>query len=91
MESVVQWCAERDITVEPYGVDISEPLVELARRRLPRWRDRIWVGNALKWIPPAGARFDVVHAQFDCVPDTARRPRPAPARGRGCSRAGASW
>ncbi len=34
MESVVQWCAERDITVEPYGVDISEPLVELARRRL---------------------------------------------------------
>ena len=33
MESVAAWCAERGLTVEPYGVDISAGLTELARRR----------------------------------------------------------
>jgi hypothetical protein len=47
MESVAGWCAERGLAVEPYGVDISPALAELARRRLPQWADRIWVGNAV--------------------------------------------
>jgi hypothetical protein len=46
MESVAAWCAERGLAVEPYGVDISPALAELARRRLPRWDGRIWTGNA---------------------------------------------
>jgi 2-polyprenyl-3-methyl-5-hydroxy-6-metoxy-1,4-benzoquinol methylase len=32
LESVAAWCAERGPAVEPYGVDISARLVELARR-----------------------------------------------------------
>jgi hypothetical protein len=72
MESVAAWCAERGLAVDPYGVDISPELAELARRRLPRWAGRIWAGNAVDWRPPGGLRFDYVHILLDCVP-AARR------------------
>jgi 2-polyprenyl-3-methyl-5-hydroxy-6-metoxy-1,4-benzoquinol methylase len=68
MESVAAWCAERGLTVEPYGVDLSPALAALARRRLPRWADRIWTGNAIDWLPPGGLRFDCVHILLDTVP-----------------------
>jgi len=41
MESVVAWAHQGGHNVEPYGLDISEKLAELTRRRLPQWRDRI--------------------------------------------------
>jgi SAM-dependent methyltransferase len=72
MASVALWSAERGLHVEPYGVDISGPLVELARQRLPQWADRLWVGNALTWVPPDRRRFDFVHTLLDCVPDRLR-------------------
>jgi hypothetical protein len=72
MESVAAWCAERGLAIEPYGVDISPALAELARRRLPQWADRIWVGNAVNWRPPGGMRFDYVHILLDCVPRARR-------------------
>ena len=68
MESVVAWCAERGLAVEPYGVDISPALADLARRRLPQWAARIWTGNAIDWQPPGGQRFDYVHIGLDSVP-----------------------
>jgi Methyltransferase domain len=71
MESVVQWAGEEDHTLEPYGLDVSEKLAELARQRLPRWRDRIFVGNALFWEPPR--RFDYVRTELVYVPTTRRR------------------
>lgn len=72
MESVAAWCAERGLDVEPYGIDISPALAGLARRRLPRWADRIWVGNAAGWQPPGDLRFDYVHILLDCVPRSRR-------------------
>lgn len=68
MESVHAWAAERGVTLEPYGVDLSPALVALARRRLPRWADRIAVGNALTWRPADGRRFRYVHLLLDLVP-----------------------
>jgi hypothetical protein len=68
LESMVAWCAERGIRLEPYGVDLSAGLVAEARRRLPQWADRIWVGNALDWTAPDGRRFDFVHTLLDLVP-----------------------
>lgn len=66
MESLVAWGAERSVTIEPYGVEISRRLADVARRRLPRWRDRIWHGNALDWEAPR--TFDVVNLALDCAP-----------------------
>lgn len=71
MESVTAWCAERGLTVEPYGLDISESLVALARRRLPEWADRLYVGNAIDWEPPM--RFDYVRTELDYVPPARRQ------------------
>jgi trans-aconitate methyltransferase len=66
MESMARWAG-----VEPYGLEISPELAELARRRLPRWVDRIWVGNAIAWKP--ARRFDVVRTGLDYVPRPRRR------------------
>lgn len=66
MESLVEWAAAAGIAVEPYGVEISAPLAELARRRCPQWSDRIWTANVLDWRPPR--RFDVVRTGLDYVP-----------------------
>jgi hypothetical protein len=72
MDCVRRWAAERGLSVEPYGVDIGPRLVDLARRRLPHWADRIWVGNALTWRAPDGRRFDYVHLLLDFVPPSGR-------------------
>jgi SAM-dependent methyltransferase len=71
MESVRMWGAEVGLQIEPYGLDISPELAELARRRLPQWVDRIFVGNAREWTPPR--RFDYVRTGLDYVPLTRRR------------------
>jgi len=63
MESMSRWAG-----VEPYGLEISPELAELARSRLPRWAGRIWVGNALTWRSPR--HFDVVRTGLDYVPRT---------------------
>ena len=68
MECVVRWSA---FPVEPFGLDFSERLVELARARLPHWRDRIFLGNALTWKPPF--RFDFVRTELLYVPERHRR------------------
>ncbi len=68
MECVPRWTSAR---VEPYGVDISAKLVELARRRLPHWHDRFWVGNALEWQPPR--HFTYVRIGLEYVPQYRRR------------------
>lgn len=66
MESVRAWAGEKGIDIEPYGLDISPELADLARRRLPEWRDRIFVGNAATWRPDR--RFDFVRTCLDYVP-----------------------
>ena len=60
MECLASWGEERGWRLEPYGLEIGARLVELARRRLPFWADRIYVGDAMDWVPPR--KFDFVHA-----------------------------
>jgi 2-polyprenyl-3-methyl-5-hydroxy-6-metoxy-1,4-benzoquinol methylase len=60
MECLPRWTSAK---VEPFGLDISAELVDLARRRLPHWRDRLWVGNALTWDPPK--RFTYVRTGLE--------------------------
>jgi SAM-dependent methyltransferase len=70
MESLATWAAEDGKLVEPYGVEISARLADLARARLPHWADRIWTGNAMTWQPPR--RFGVVRTGLDYVPPRRR-------------------
>jgi SAM-dependent methyltransferase len=67
MECIVRWTPH---SIEPYGLDLSPAVAELARRRLPQWADRIFVGNALTWQPPR--RFDFVNTALDYVPEQRR-------------------
>jgi SAM-dependent methyltransferase len=71
MESVAAWTREDGHRVEPYGLELSERLAALARERLPRWRERIFPGNALFWEPPM--RFDFVRTELVYVPPSRRR------------------
>lgn len=66
MECVQQWAGEQGRRVEPYGLDIAPELAALARSRLPQWAERIWVGNAIDWVPPQ--RFDFVRTGLEYVP-----------------------
>jgi SAM-dependent methyltransferase len=70
MESVHRWGSEDGVSLEPYGVDISAALADLARQRCPQWADRIWTANALGWHPPR--RFDYVRTGLDYVPSARR-------------------
>jgi hypothetical protein len=70
MESLAEWAAEEGWRIEPYGLDISEALVRLARRRYPRWADRLQVGNATDWRPPR--RFDFVRTELVYAPPRLR-------------------
>jgi SAM-dependent methyltransferase len=70
MECVREWAAEDGRDVEPYGLEIAPELAALARRRLPHWADRIFLGNACEWIPRR--RFDFVRTGLDYAPPTRR-------------------
>jgi trans-aconitate methyltransferase len=67
MECMVEWCAARGVEIEPYGLDIIPSMVDLARSRLPQWRDRIVCGDARTWEPPR--RFDFVRTELLYAPD----------------------
>ena len=60
LESVIQWSP---FAIEPYGIDFAPGLVELARSRLPRWADQLWVADVFSWRAPL--RFDFVHARWE--------------------------
>src|SRR5262249_6489499 len=72
MESVARWATARGFRIEPHGLDLSPELAAVARARLPRWADRIHVGNALGWRPPR--RLDFGRTGLQSAPRP-RRPR----------------
>jgi Methyltransferase domain len=68
LECLVRWTPHH---IEPYGLEIAPAVAELARRRLPQWAERIYVGNALTWEPPM--RFDFVRTELVYVPEARQR------------------
>jgi len=70
MASVERWSHEKGLAVEPYGLEISPRLADLARERYPRWRTRIWTANAYEWQSPM--RFDFVRTGLEYVPRNRR-------------------
>jgi hypothetical protein len=71
MESLAAWAGEEGFRVEPYGLELIGSLAGLARRRLPHWADRIFVGNVMDWRVPF--RFDFVRAELEYALPQRRR------------------
>jgi len=68
LECLVAWGVHRGLRLDPFGLDISAPLIERACARFPGREDHFYVGNAWSWQPPR--RFDFVYSLYDCVPET---------------------
>jgi SAM-dependent methyltransferase len=65
LESLIRWQAVRDITIEPYGLDISEELLREARQRLPE--ATFYNTNVWGWKAPK--RYDHVITELVYVPE----------------------
>jgi SAM-dependent methyltransferase len=67
LECLMHWGCERTINLTPHGLDTGSRLVDLARQRLPEYKDNFYVGNGWDWIPPR--KFRYVCSLIDCVPE----------------------
>lgn len=66
LECLLSWTKLKGVEITPYGLDMSAQLVELAKERLPQFRENLFVGNALDWHPPMC--FDYVRISIEYVP-----------------------
>jgi SAM-dependent methyltransferase len=66
LECCLKWTAERNLQLDPYGLDLSARLIALAQQRLPQFADHFFVGNAFYWLPPI--KFDFVRTELVYVP-----------------------
>lgn len=67
LECTLKWTSERNLHVIPYGIDISEKLVNLAKERIPEYADNLYVANCWDWKNPV--RFDYVRTELVYVPE----------------------
>jgi len=65
LEMVCKWSTGIGFDLKMFGVDISEGLIELARRRLPEWHSHFFAGNAHFWKP--AEKFDYIHIRGELV------------------------
>ena len=67
LECIVKWVADRELSIIPYGIDLSEKLVELAKNRLPEYSSNIYTANGMYWVNPG--KFDYVRTELVYVPE----------------------
>jgi len=67
LDCSMRWVKEQGITIVPYGIDMSERLIHLAKQRLPQYASNLFVGNAWYWNPPL--EFDFVRTEMNAVPE----------------------
>jgi SAM-dependent methyltransferase len=66
LECLLPWTAARGIEIQPYGLEISTKLADLAKQRLPKFASNIFIGNAWTFVPPL--KFDFVRTELLYVP-----------------------
>jgi SAM-dependent methyltransferase len=71
LECCLRWTAERGFAIDPFGLDVSSGLLDLARRRLPHFSDHFYQGNGFYWQP--SRRFDFVRTELVYVPGELER------------------
>lgn len=67
LESLMKWTAERGIKIVPWGIDLSEKLIAVAKERLAAYGANLVVGSATKWVSPV--KFDFVRTELGYVLD----------------------
>ena len=67
LECIMKWTGERGLNIVPFGLDLSEKLVGLAKDRLPKYSENFYTGNGWLWSSPI--RFDYVRTELVYVPD----------------------
>ncbi len=72
LECVLQWTAENGVQIDPWGIDLSERVLALAKDQLAAHAEKLFVDNALSWQPPR--RFDCVRTELCYVPREYQRP-----------------
>jgi 2-polyprenyl-3-methyl-5-hydroxy-6-metoxy-1,4-benzoquinol methylase len=70
LECLMKWTAERGLTLEPFGIDLSEKLVAIAKNRLPRYSNNLEVANATRWT--ITHKFDYIRTELGYVLDDAQ-------------------
>ncbi|HEX6839678.1 MAG TPA: class I SAM-dependent methyltransferase [Polyangia bacterium] len=68
VECIVRWTSERVLTIDPFGIDLSPPLIALAQQRLPTLASHFSAANAATFRP--ARRFDFVRTELCYVPAT---------------------
>ena len=66
LECLVKWGNEILLELIPYGLDLSEKLVTLAKQRHPKYQSNFHVGNAWTWKP--FIQYDYVRTELEYVP-----------------------
>jgi SAM-dependent methyltransferase len=66
LECLLDWTMRKGVRIEPYGLDYSKKLADLAKERLRGFAGNIFEGNAWDWEPPM--RFDYVRTEVCYVP-----------------------
>jgi SAM-dependent methyltransferase len=67
LECTLKWTSEKNLEITPYGLDISEKLIEMAKERLPEYAGNFYSGNCWDWENPV--RFDYVRTELVYVPE----------------------
>ncbi|MBN2076939.1 MAG: class I SAM-dependent methyltransferase [Dehalococcoidales bacterium] len=67
LECVLKWTSERNLEIIPYGIDLSEKLIKMAKERLPEYAGNLYTGNGWDWENPV--KFDYVRTELVYVPE----------------------
>lgn len=72
LKSLVEWSKEVGISLEPFGIDLSNKLAARAQERFRDYPHHFSVGNILEWR--GDQRFDYVRVEIEYVPQSVTRP-----------------
>ncbi len=72
LECLLHWTQMKGLKLQPYGLDYAPQLVEMAKKRLPAFKEQVFLGNSWDWQPPR--RFTYVCTEAVYVPNNLRVP-----------------
>lgn len=67
LECILKWTSKRNLEIIPYGIDLAEKLIKMAKERLPEYAGNLYTGNGWDWENPV--RFDYVRTELVYVPE----------------------